>query len=272
MLNRRRQGDSISSPSSLTNRGAGNSFNNSPRPSSSSGRAGTTGKWINGIIDKTFGTSSNGDSKPTSPLRRIFYIVSTLILFIFLLHALGPDSNTTSSYGRGRSLPGFGSRTQFAASRRTDALLRSAKRERALSHGGVVGRIANFSEAAPFSFCPSYGLSDELGTVYGQEALLKTRAHVGSSERVKKVIKRALAGLPITIGVLGGSVSSCHGLDATMAHPLGNPIGTNCYPHRIFSWLNDVFPHPANELTNGARTYLCPYCYFMTVDTLSVQR
>lgn len=61
-----------------------------------------------------------------------------------------------------------------------------------------------------------------------------------------------MAGLPITIGVLGGSVSSCHGLDATPAHPLGNPVGPNCYPHRIFSWLNDVFPHPANELTNGA--------------------
>jgi hypothetical protein len=61
-----------------------------------------------------------------------------------------------------------------------------------------------------------------------------------------------MAGLPITIGILGGSISSCHGLDATAAHPLGNPIGPNCYPHRIFTWLNDVFPHPANELTNGA--------------------
>lgn len=60
---------------------------------------------------------------------------------------------------------------------------------------------------------------------------------------------------PTAIGVLGGSVSSCHGLDATTAHPLGNPIGPNCYPHRVFAWLNDVFPHPANELTNGAREF-----------------
>ena len=63
----------------------------------------------------------------------------------------------------------------------------------------------------------------------------------------------SLLSLPhAAIGVLGGSVSSCHGLDATTAHPLGNPIGPNCYPHRLFAWLNDVFPHPANELTNGA--------------------
>lgn len=67
------------------------------------------------------------------------------------------------------------------------------------------------------------------------------------------------------IGVLGGSVSSCHGLDATTAHPLGNPIGPNCYPHRVFAWLNDVFPHPANELTNGACEFFIFlfYCFIL---------
>lgn len=125
---------------------------------------------------------------------------------------------------------------------------------------------ANFSDAPPFTFCPTYGLGDELGTVYGQDAIMKTRAHVGSSERVRKVIRRAMAGLPITIGVLGGSVSSCHGLDATMAHPLGNPIGPNCYPHRLFSWLNDVFPHPSNELTNGACKYMFCLVDFQVED------
>lgn len=111
---------------------------------------------------------------------------------------------------------------------------------------------ANFSQSPPFTFCPTFGSGDELANLYGPEAILKSRTHLGSVDRVRRVIKRAMAGLPITIGVLGGSVSSCHGLDATSAHPFGNPIGPNCYPHRIFSWLNDVFPHPANELTNGA--------------------
>jgi hypothetical protein len=31
-----------------------------------------------------------------------------------------------------------------------------------------------------------------------------------------------------------------------------DPVGTNCYPHKFFDWWNTVFPHPANELTNGA--------------------
>ncbi|GAA5894320.1 SGNH/GDSL hydrolase family protein [Sporobolomyces salmoneus] len=191
-----------------------------------------------------------------SSTRRTLYIIGGVCGLFFILHLLSSPSSTSSSYGRGRSLPGFGSRSGFAQSRRTDALVRNARKQRAaaaISHGGNGGYgPANFSEPPPFTFCPTFGPGDELGSVYGRESILKTRAHVGSSERVRRVIKRAMAGLPITIGVLGGSVSSCHGLDATQAHPLGNPIGPNCYPHRVFSWLNDVFPHPANELTNGA--------------------
>ena len=203
------------------------------------------------------GSNPDGSSKPTSR-RRLFFILTPIALLLwFILSSPSDDNATSSSYGRGRSLPGFGSRSQYAASRRTDALVRAARKQRAaaaISHGGTGGYgPANFSEPPPFTFCPTFGAGDELGNVYGAEAIMKTRAHVGSSERIKKVIKRAMAGLPITIGVLGGSVSSCHGLDTTQAHPLGNPIGPNCYPHRVFSWLNDVFPHPANELTNGAR-------------------
>lgn len=188
------------------------------------------------------------------------YIAGGVCAFFFLLHILSaPSASGPYTSRTGRSLPGFGSRSQYASSRRTDALVRAARKQRAaasISHGGTGGYgPANFSEPPPFTFCPTFGPGDELGNVYGRESVLKTRTHVGSSERVRKVIKRAMAGLPITVGVLGGSVSSCHGLDATQAHPLGNPTGPNCYPHRVFSWLNDVFPHPANELTNGAREF-----------------
>ncbi|GAA5925083.1 hypothetical protein JCM10213_000527 [Rhodosporidiobolus nylandii] len=194
-------------------------------------------------------------SADKSSRRRLLYLVGGAAAVLFFLHLLSSPSDSTTGRS-GRSLPGFGSRSQFASSRRTDALVRAARKQRAaasISHGGTGGYgPANFSEPPPFTFCPTFGPGDELGGVYGREAISKTRAHVGSSERVRKVIKRAMAGLPITVGVLGGSVSSCHGLDATQAHPLGNPVGPNCYPHRLFSWLNDVFPHPANELTNGA--------------------
>ena len=46
-------------------------------------------------------------------------------------------------------------------------------------------------------------------------------------------------------GSLPTSVSACHGAG-------DDPISAKCYPSKFFSWWNEVFPHPASELTNGA--------------------
>ncbi|KAG6816090.1 hypothetical protein H0H87_008752 [Tephrocybe sp. NHM501043] len=101
------------------------------------------------------------------------------------------------------------------------------------------------TEANPFDFCPIYGPGDEIGAKYGAQALSKSTMHVGSGERVQRVLNRALAGQPVTISILGGSVSACHGAG-------DDPVAPNCYPSRFFQWWNSVFPHPATELTNGA--------------------
>ncbi|SCV72078.1 BQ2448_4772 [Microbotryum intermedium] len=208
------------------------------------GRSSPTGlaRLFGGPSSSNSRNSGGKDDKTITPLRRLVYILIALVTVFMILHYASNSSSTRRRFG-------------MKGSRRTDALVRQARKQRASAamynaEGGSAP--TNFSEAPPFTFCPSYGSSDELGNKYGREAISKTRSHVGSSARVQKVIKRAMAGLPITVGVLGGSISSCHGLDASPAHPLGNPIGPNCYPHRVFSWLNDVFPHPANELTNGA--------------------
>ncbi|KAG6825912.1 hypothetical protein H0H92_001882 [Tricholoma furcatifolium] len=101
------------------------------------------------------------------------------------------------------------------------------------------------TEANPFSFCPAYGPNDELAVTYGAQALLKTRTHIGTGERIQRVLNKALAGQPVTISIIGGSVSACHGAG-------DDPVAPNCYPARFFNWWNTVFPHPATELTNGA--------------------
>ncbi|OCB87292.1 Cap64 protein [Sanghuangporus baumii] len=98
----------------------------------------------------------------------------------------------------------------------------------------------------PFEFCPLFGPGDEVGAKHGIHALSKSRIHLGSGARVQRVIHKALSGLPVTISVLGGSVSSCHGAG-------DDPIAPRCYPSRFFHWWNEVFPHPASELTNGAQ-------------------
>lgn len=186
---------------------------------------------------------------PSRPLSWLIGLVVGAFVFFRALDAMSPNAGTSD-------LPGFRSRS--SASRRTDVRQQQSLRKQRLAQTSVGRGAPDFTELAPFTFCPSFGDLDELGNIYGPAAIHRTRSHIGSGERVRRVIRRAMSGLPITVGVLGGSVSSCHGLDSTSAHPLGNPIGPNCYPHRIFSWLNDVFPHPANELTNGACTSSTP--------------
>ncbi|KAG2340378.1 hypothetical protein BDR05DRAFT_966886 [Suillus weaverae] len=106
--------------------------------------------------------------------------------------------------------------------------------------------IGNSSDAAnPFDFCPVFGPRDEIANKYGVVALAQSRLHLGSGGRVHRVIHKALLGQPVTISVLGGSVSACHAAG-------DDPLSSACYPSRFFQWWSSVFPHPASELTNGA--------------------
>ncbi|KIK68414.1 hypothetical protein GYMLUDRAFT_154042 [Collybiopsis luxurians FD-317 M1] len=111
----------------------------------------------------------------------------------------------------------------------------------------------------PFEFCPAYGPGDAIGAKYGALVLSQSRMHLGSGARIQRVLSRALAGQPVTISILGGSVSACHGAG-------DDPISPKCYPSKFFQWWNSVFPHPASELTNGAvrRTSSAYFAYCST--------
>ncbi|UOH80007.1 hypothetical protein LQV05_002656 [Cryptococcus neoformans] len=104
---------------------------------------------------------------------------------------------------------------------------------------------ASAADPAPFDFCPVFGPGDEVAARRGQWGLLRSRLHMGSGARVQRVVQKAMAGLPVTISVLGGSVSACHGAG-------NDPVSPGCYPAQFFDWWNSVFPHPSSELTNGA--------------------
>lgn len=105
---------------------------------------------------------------------------------------------------------------------------------------------ASASDPAPFEFCPHFGPGDDLATLYGNGPLHRSLLHSGSGARVQRVIHKAMRGQPLAISVLGGSISACHGAG-------DDPLVNSCYPAQVFHWWNEVFPHPANELTNGAR-------------------
>ncbi|KAF8120029.1 hypothetical protein EV363DRAFT_1228384 [Boletus edulis] len=97
----------------------------------------------------------------------------------------------------------------------------------------------------PFPFCPVFGPEDDIAEKYSATTLAQSRLHLGSGGRVHRVIHKALLGQPITMSVLGGSVSACHGAG-------DDPLSPECYPSLFFQWWLSVFPHPASELTNGA--------------------
>ncbi|KAL7423831.1 hypothetical protein Q5752_001415 [Cryptotrichosporon argae] len=105
---------------------------------------------------------------------------------------------------------------------------------------------ASAADPAPFDFCPVFGPGDKIAERRGQVGLLRSRLHAGTGARVQRVVQKAMAGMPITISVLGGSVSACHGAGDDLVSP-------KCWPARFFEWWNTIFPHPDSELTNGAQ-------------------
>ncbi|BEJ08278.1 hypothetical protein CcaverHIS641_0503630 [Cutaneotrichosporon cavernicola] len=104
---------------------------------------------------------------------------------------------------------------------------------------------ASSSEPAPFSFCPDFGPTDLVAQKRGQVPLLKSRLHTGTGARIQRLIHKAMTGQPVTISVLGGSITACHGAG-------DDPVSPRCWPSRFFEWWNTVFPHPYNQLYNGA--------------------
>lgn len=110
------------------------------------------------------------------------------------------------------------------------------------------------TDPAPFDFCPVFGPGDAIAARRGQFELLRSRVHMGSGARIQRVLRKAFAGEPTAISVIGGSVSACHGAGDDLLAP-------ECYPARLYNWWNTVFPHPGNELTNGA-TKLTDSAYY----------
>ncbi|KIY69272.1 Cap64 protein [Cylindrobasidium torrendii FP15055 ss-10] len=159
---------------------------------------------------------------------RVWILVTVLLVVLFVTHRIFPSAETFQPY--------------------STANLKSKNYLNNTEH-----------EPNPFDFCPAFGPNDTLGKKHGELKLSQSRLHLGSNARVNRVITRALAGQPVTISVLGGSVSACHGAG-------DDPVSPKCYPSRFFQWWTSVFPHPASELTNGAmrRTNSAYYGYCST--------
>lgn len=92
--------------------------------------------------------------------------------------------------------------------------------------------------------------------------------YAGTNTRLHRVLRKLQNGEPISMGVIGGSVSSGHGLDqrgreylphqrVVLSHPRvrvatdirSGPLNVH---RRIFDYLTSKYPHPGHKFTNGA--------------------
>lgn len=91
-------------------------------------------------------------------------------------------------------------------------------------------------------FCKVCGPHDVYCHQYGEHNLAKARTYEGSNARFRRVLRKALAGQPILVGVLGGSVTKGHGLT--------NPDQN--WTFKLLDQLRMLLPMSEIELVNGA--------------------
>nr|ODN87605.1 hypothetical protein L203_03384 [Cryptococcus depauperatus CBS 7841] len=99
------------------------------------------------------------------------------------------------------------------------------------------------------------GETDEgrrLCSLYHKEGLRNSRLIQGTGARVRRVLQKARDGEKITVGVLGGSVSACHGVHPSADFPQGDPGGPGCYTSLFMDWFRKTFPEADHSFRNGA--------------------
>lgn len=92
---------------------------------------------------------------------------------------------------------------------------------------------------------------DRLCRIYGEQGLRRSRLVTASGARLRKTLRKAKSGVPIKVGILGGSVSACHGVHPSPTFRYGDPAGPGCYTTILKGWLDTTFG-TGSTIINGA--------------------
>ena len=167
------------------------------------------------------------DSEKQSPLsRRNFgvtnriWIILSLVLSILLLSRYILSSSSSSSAGGRRLLS-------------SDLKPKNYLNTTELQH-----------RESPFAFCPAYGEGDEVGKKYGALALTRTRLHLGSGARIRRVVSKAMSGLPVTISVIGGSGALMSHFALSSFRPPNLPVALPFWKHTVLHACAFTFGGP----------------------------
>ncbi|WVQ63079.1 uncharacterized protein L199_001230 [Kwoniella botswanensis] len=87
--------------------------------------------------------------------------------------------------------------------------------------------------------CSMCSVSPEFCEEFGEDNLMKALGYTGTNNRLRRALAKMRSGQPFTVGVIGGSVSKGHGLDAPDGDNPHTPRNLN---RRVFDHLDELFP------------------------------
>ncbi|GHJ84941.1 hypothetical protein NliqN6_1343 [Naganishia liquefaciens] len=95
--------------------------------------------------------------------------------------------------------------------------------------------------------CPG---SDDFCIDLGYYNIAHSIAHEGTNARLHRLFRKLESGMPISMGVIGGSVSAGHGLSHDGdTDEMEGPLNMH---RQIFDWIATKWPHPEHRFSNGA--------------------
>ncbi|WWC92047.1 uncharacterized protein L201_007001 [Kwoniella dendrophila CBS 6074] len=97
--------------------------------------------------------------------------------------------------------------------------------------------------------CSMCEVNPEFCEEFGEDNLTKALGFLGTNNRLRRALVKMRSGQPFSVGVIGGSVSKGHGLDAPDGDNAHTPKNLN---RIIFDHLNDLFPNPKGIKTGSS--------------------
>ncbi|CED83569.1 SGNH hydrolase-type esterase domain [Phaffia rhodozyma] len=109
---------------------------------------------------------------------------------------------------------------------------------------GKTGEIASNGECMIGSFgWEECGINDRFCAAYGEDAIARSRIYTGQTKRLRRVMRKAARGEPITMGILGGSV--------TCGQTLNEKHHRN-YKYQLAEWWEYAFPDSNLTFIDGS--------------------
>ncbi|ODN76243.1 hypothetical protein L202_06166 [Cryptococcus amylolentus CBS 6039] len=121
-----------------------------------------------------------------------------------------------------------------------------------ITSGGAVSQPDYEDKITQDCLCGATDEGERICSLYHEEGLRNTRLVQGSGSRMRRVLQKAREGKKLNIGVLGGSVTACHGVHPSATYPQGDPAGPGCWTTIFIEWVRKTFPDADHQFKNGA--------------------